>query len=291
MRAPRFFLAAVLCACSSGEEGDDAATSPLEPTGTAGSSGGTGAAPVGGAAGNAGAPGGGTPSGGSPGAGAPAAAGAAGTSAAPSDAPAEPPPPTGPLPDLTLDAGYLIDTTIEDRIETDDQCLLDEGCVTGLGERRVVRFGSRMGNLGTAPLELGAPGGGNPAWNLDSCHEAYELTGFARYELVDAATGQVVLTGAKNGYCIRDSEPWPVDVANINCYSYECGGQGITPGCADNYGSELECQWIDITGVAAGSYTLQVVINANRAVPELDYTNNGVNVNLQISDTGVVVLR
>jgi hypothetical protein len=195
------------------------------------------------------------------------------------------------LPDLVLDAAYLVDTTVEDRIETDDQCLMNEGCVTGLGERRVVRFGSRMGNLGTAAFDLGSPGTDNPYWTRDSCHEAYELVGFAHYELLDVATGQVVLTGAKNGYCVRDSEPWELDVPNLDCYSYDCAGQGITPGCADNYGSELLCQWIDITDVAPGTYTMRVAVNYSRAVPELDYSNNGVDVSLQITDDAVVVAR
>jgi hypothetical protein len=291
MRLRWLFLAAGLCACSSDGNGDAAAAGPsLEPSGQAGSGGAAGAAapntPGAAAAAATAANAGQTGEAG------PSAAGSAGsvTPAGEDTPPLASTPPSGPLPDLILDAAYLIDTTVEDRIETDDQCLMNEGCVTGLGERRVVRFGSRMGNLGTAAFDLGAPGATNPYWTLDSCHEAYELSGFAHYELVDA-TGEVVLTGAKNGYCVRDSEPWELDVANINCYSYDCGGQGITPGCADNYGSELQCQWIDITGVPPGAYTLRVRINASRSIPELDYDNNGVDVSLEISDGAVAVMR
>jgi hypothetical protein len=293
MRASWLFFAG-LCACSS--EGEDAsARAPLEPSGAGGATsfapGAAGQPPSSTNGGTTNPGGGANPNG----AGAGNVAGSGSIPGSAGGANAGPPnpnaPPSGPLPDLQLDAAYLVDTTIEDRIETDDQCLMNEGCVTGLGERRVVRFGSRMGNLGTAPFELGSPQAGNPFWSLDSCHEAYELVGFAHYELLDAATGAVVLTGAKNGYCIRDSEPWQLDVPNVDCYSYNCTGQGITPGCADNYGSELQCQWIDITGVAPGSYTLRVLINASQAIPELDYSNNGVDVSLTISDDAVVVVR
>ena len=51
----------------------------------------------------------------------------------------------GPLPDLVLDAAYLVDTTRFDIQHIDDPCALQQRCATGLGDRRVVRFGSRMG--------------------------------------------------------------------------------------------------------------------------------------------------
>jgi hypothetical protein len=189
---------------------------------------------------------------------------------------------------LVLDAAYLIDTTIADSVDIDDVCLMNEGCVTGLGERRVVRFGSRTGNIGTAELLLGKPEAGNPYWAYDACQDAYELVGFAFYELLDASTGARVLTGVKNGFCIRDSEPWEL-VDGPFCGAFDCNGQGITPGCADNYGSELECQWVDITGVPAGSYALRVTVNASRTIAELDYSNNVVEVKLEILDDAVRV--
>jgi hypothetical protein len=250
--------------------GDDA---PPSTSGGASGSGGTGS-PDDGAAGN------GIPEGGA------AGDGAAGDGPASSDA--GPAVPAGPLPDLVLDAAYLVDTTIEDVVDTDDVCLMNEGCVTGLGERRVVRFGSRTGNIGTADFLLGRPEAGNPFWTYDACQDAYDLVGFAFYELFDA-TGARVLTGVKNGFCIRDSEPWLLE-GGPSCRSFDCNGQGIGQGCADNYGSELQCQWVDITGVPAGTYTLRVTVNANRQIAELDYSNNVVSVNLEILDSSVRVL-
>jgi len=301
MRALGFIVAALGCcsvyACSSDGGDDEDATAPLSPGGASGIAAG-GTASVGAAA-NGGTPPAGTPPGNDGGGNSSGGAASGGTSAggpstggapAGSAGAAPAPVPSGPLPDLVLDAAYLLDTTIEDQIETDDVCLMNEGCVTGLGQRRVVRFGTRTGNLGTAAFLLGSPDESNPLWTFDSCHEAFELVGFARYELLDATTGALVLTGVKQGFCMRDSEPWELE-GGPGCRDYDCTRQGIAQGCADNYGSELQCQWVDITDVPSGAYTLRVVINYSQQMPELDYSNNAVTIDLQITDDAVQVGR
>lgn len=194
-----------------------------------------------------------------------------------------------PLPDLVLDADYLVDTTVLDTVTVDDMCLLAEGCVTGLGERRVVRFGSRTGNLGTGDFMLGAAQAGNPLWTRNSCRDSYDLVGFARYALVDRATNAEVVTGAKNGFCIADADHY--GESSGFCDVYDCENQGISSGCADNYGSELECQWVDITGIAPGAYELRVTINADRSVAETSYDNNVVRVQLDIGEDELGVTR
>jgi len=196
----------------------------------------------------------------------------------------------GPLPDLVLDGAYLLDTTVMDRVTVDNMCLLQEGCVTGLGERKVVRFGSRTGNLGSADFRLGAPALGNPLWTRNTCRESYDLVGFARYALIDRATGETVVAGAKNGFCIADADQWKSEAFGL-CNVYDCDEQGISQGCADNYGSDLECQWVDVTDVPSGAYELQVTINADRNVAELDYANNVVRVQLEIEGDELSVER
>jgi hypothetical protein len=193
------------------------------------------------------------------------------------------------LPDLVLDADYLVDTTVLDTVSIDNMCLLTEGCVTGVGERRVVRFGSRTGNVGSADFVLGAAREGNPLWTHNTCRDSYDLVGFARYTLVDRATNEEVVAGAKNGFCIADADHYTEDFGFCNVY--DCEHQGIGQGCADNYGSELECQWVDITGVPPGAYELSVTINAERSVPELSYENNVVRVQLEIGENDLVVAR
>jgi hypothetical protein len=57
----------------------------------------------------------------------------------------------------------------------------------------------------------------------------------------------------------------------------ERGGSG---GYADTYAVGLPCQWIDITGVPPGDYTLRILLNQPRAdsllppLVERDYGNN-----------------
>jgi hypothetical protein len=192
------------------------------------------------------------------------------------------------LPDLVLDRAYLLDTTRFEAQRIDDPCAVQHGCATGLGERQVVRFGSRMGNLGNADFVLGAPSEGNPPWSLDSCGGGFSLPGFARYQLRDAE-GRQVLQGSKSQFCITDAEEWIPD-SGANCQTFSCGRQGIAPGCADNYGIDLPCQWLDITDVAPGDYELQITVNAARSVAELDYANNTATLLLRVSEAGGAVL-
>jgi hypothetical protein len=198
--------------------------------------------------------------------------------------------PMGPLPDLVLDAAYLLDTTALDVVTVDDPCSLQEQCVTGLGERRVVRFGSRMGNIGRADFVLGDPDQDNPLWTFDSCQMSFNLVGFSRYELRDAASGELVLRGTKRGFCISDPEQWILESGAI-CEQYDCNHQGISPGCADNYGSSLPCQWVDVTDVPSGKYELQVGVNSDHQVLEQNYANNVVTLRIQLTDDELQVER
>ncbi|HEU4577949.1 MAG TPA: lysyl oxidase family protein [Polyangiaceae bacterium] len=189
-----------------------------------------------------------------------------------------------PLPDLVLDEAYLLDSTRFDIQNIQDPCAVQQGCATGLGERRVVRFGSRMGNVGQADFLLGAPEQQNPLWTQDSCGMRFSLAGFARYELRDAS-GQLVLTGTKNEFCMTDAEEW-IPESGAQCHKYTCKNQGIVPGCADNYGTDLPCQWLDVTDVPAGEYELSVTVNAAHAIAEQDYANNNVKLRLRIGANG-----
>jgi hypothetical protein len=199
--------------------------------------------------------------------------------------------PLRPLPDLVLDKAYLLETAAQDFVEVDDSCLFSELCVTGLGTRRVVRFGTRTGNIGTADLVVGKPDRDNPLWEYDTCAEAYHLEGYARYDLLAEPSGEAVLLGAKNGFCMRDSEVYDQSLVKKDCQQYACEDQGISIGCADNYVAGLECQWVDITGVRDGDYQIRVQINADSKLEELDYSNNTGFISIRILDGDVIVLR
>ncbi|KAF0309516.1 Lysyl oxidase 3A [Amphibalanus amphitrite] len=67
--------------------------------------------------------------------------------------------------------------------------------------------------------------------------------------------------------------------------------QGIRAGCADIYGSYIDCQWIDVTDIRSGKYVLRVRINADRKVPEVSFDDNQVicSVDLNLEDETVRV--
>ncbi len=55
---------------------------------------------------------------------------------------------------------------------------------------------------------------------------------------------------------------------------FTCKKQGITAGWADVYGSHLDCQWLDVTGVAPGTYWLRVSVDTIDQFPETDEGDN-----------------
>ena len=110
---------------------------------------------------------------------------------------------------------------------------------------------------------------GNPLFEYSDCHEHHHFAGYASYELVGA--DGVVVTGHKQAFCLLDSIQRDLSVQGPR---YSCTNQGITAGWADSYPAFLPCQWIDITGVTPGAYTLRITVNPMRVFEEADYTNN-----------------
>jgi hypothetical protein len=132
-------------------------------------------------------------------------------------------------------------------------------------------------------LTLGVPSNHPDLFHFSDCHNHYHIEGYATYELTDDQG--VVATGHKQAFCLLDwdSWAWPGDQEH-----YTCSNQGISRGWYDEYYAYwlndsylgLDCQWIDITDVEPGTYTLRVAVNppaADTSVPPLverDYTNN-----------------
>jgi hypothetical protein len=55
---------------------------------------------------------------------------------------------------------------------------------------------------------------------------------------------------------------------------YDCEFQGLQVGYADLYPAELDCQWIDVTDLPPGDYTLHVLFNPENLLADDDPTNN-----------------
>jgi hypothetical protein len=176
------------------------------------------------------------------------------------------------LPDLTPIAANMDGTVIVEDMNFDiDACELVEQCIGAAGSRRLLRFTTSVGNIGNADLDLGPvppPGVSSGIFIWSECHMHHHVMGFADYTLTDA-TG-VVTTGHKQGFCVEDDEQLePLEPAH-----YTCTFQGISVGWADVYDRGLPCQWIDVTDVPSGTYTLSVTIDASGLLPDSNPDNN-----------------
>lgn len=193
-------------------------------------------------------------------------------------------------PDLIVDRDYLAETAVIDHIDVDDPCLIEERCVGGVGRRRILRFGTRIANVGNVDLRLGRPEEGNPLWDWDECHGHYHFDAYAIYDLVDVASGERLPIGAKAGFSVIDIGVYDPEIAVDGCRGYNGRNQGITAGCQDTYGRHLQCQWVDVTDVPDGLYDLVVTTNPERRFAELDHGNNAASVRVRLQGDGVVVL-
>jgi Lysyl oxidase len=184
-----------------------------------------------------------------------------------------PPPDALLLPDLSLVGALMTNTTlIMNDTFTSTSCEFVEQCIGDVGTRRLLKFDTVTQNLGTADLVVGVPppmGISVPPFEWSSCHGHHHFTGYATYELLDGDS--VVVAGHKQAFCILDTMRVTPGAPS---QGYNCTNQGMSRGWADVYGRGLPCQWIDITDVAAGTYTLRVRINPEGKLIESDYTNN-----------------
>ncbi|EYF08912.1 lysyl oxidase family protein [Chondromyces apiculatus] len=189
------------------------------------------------------------------------------------------------LPDLTIDQARVASTLSFSQVNADsDPCLVSEDCLAGPGLRNVLRFSSRTQNVGAADFVIGSPNG-NPDFHYDQCHGHYHYQQYAEYRLIDPSNNNVVLTGKKQGFSIIDMGRIDPDDPNTPTTSkYNGAFQGIQRGWWDEYGAGLQCQWIDVTGVPAGDYILEVEVNPERRIGETSYDNNVASVPVTLPD-------
>lgn len=193
-------------------------------------------------------------------------------------------------PDLVVDRDYLAETAVIDFLDVDDPCLIEERCVGGVGRRKILRFGTRIANVGNVDLRLGRPEEGNPLWDWDQCHGHYHFDAYAIYDLIDVATGERLPIGAKAGFSVIDIGVYDPEIAVDGCRGYNARNQGITAGCQDTYGRHLQCQWVDVTDVPDGIYDLVVTTNPEGRFAELNHENNAAAVRVRLVGDAVVIL-
>ncbi len=182
--------------------------------------------------------------------------------------------PGAPCPDLIIDEDDLrASTVIDTRTFAATDCAVVEGCITQTGTRRLLRFDTATANVGTGDLVLGNPTAG-VCFEWSQCHQHYHFLGFSQYTLYQSDGTTVAATGHKQSFCLEDVEQYPPDPAPDPATPFTCMSQGLHVGWEDVYPSDIDCQWVDITGVPAGSYLLKVAINTAGYLPESNYTND-----------------
>jgi hypothetical protein len=156
-------------------------------------------------------------------------------------------------------------------------CSVQEGGVTP-GVHRLIRFTVMTPNIGDTDINLGDPNvhvaAGDGLYEFATCHNHYHFRHYAKYELIDRATG-FVWRAAKRGFCMLDTDPNPATFGQPprNPRFRSCGlvgvpgNQGISSGWADTYRFFLGGQYFILDGgdgqppVPPGVYTIRITVN------------------------------
>jgi hypothetical protein len=182
-------------------------------------------------------------------------------------------------PDLIVWRDAIVPYLDEAEFSAED-CEVQEGTIEA-GAHTLLRFDTETRNIGGADLVMPSPEG-NPDFEFQECHGHFHFKGFAAYRLLDRQ-GQPVVLGRKVSFCLLDVRRWDLDAAPHA--RFDCDTQGIQAGWADIYDGGLPGQWIDVTGIPDGHYTLEVTLNPERKLLEADYTNNTEQVAIELSST------
>jgi Subtilase family/Lysyl oxidase/Calx-beta domain/Ca-dependent carbohydrate-binding module xylan-binding len=184
---------------------------------------------------------------------------------------------------------------------------------TEIPGRRLMRFSTEVANRGAGPLELwgGATSGttqevfqriyqpnnsyrdrlaGNFVYHADHGHVHFE--GFATYNLRNSS-GSIVASGGKTSFClINIRQPYPDVTATADVVhgrgGTSCGQiQGLSAGYSDVYSASLDGQWIDITNVPNGTYSLEMTADPDNRILEIDESNNVASISVTIQNGSV----
>jgi hypothetical protein len=181
------------------------------------------------------------------------------------------------LPDLIVLEDVLRNSLEPDVLINDDECYVEEGCIKGFGNRYILRFTTHIKNIGSADYFIGQtpanPSTPSDQFIWDPCHNHWHYRGYAEYVLFDS-NGTLIPIGSKNGFCVLDLE-----CSDGGDGKFTCSNMGITAQCGDIYDAALPCQWVDLTDIPAGFYTLVVRVNWDKSPDitgryEATYENN-----------------
>jgi uncharacterized repeat protein (TIGR01451 family) len=123
-------------------------------------------------------------------------------------------------------------------------------------------------------------------------HNHWHVQNLESYELDRADNGVKVGTGAKTGFCFYDTTAYNLGLpgAPQSPVFTNCGipsdltiRMGLSVGWGDKYSWYLVGQYIDITGLSAGSYVLKATADASNWFAESNDANNSTFVPVQLT--------
>jgi len=188
-------------------------------------------------------------------------------------------------PDLRIDENLIKTSLHLDSLTNTSACTIQEGCLVGYGKRYILRFSTRIDNIGNMDYFIGqtpaSTTAGSTQFIWDPCHNHWHYVGYAEYLLFDSQ-GNQLQAGFKNGFCVLD-----LYCQGGGTAKFSCSNMGITAGCSDEYSSGLSCQWLDITNVDTGNYVMVVRVNWDQSPDvlgnyETTYANNWAQVCIRV---------
>ncbi|MFC9245128.1 lysyl oxidase family protein [Streptomyces sp. NPDC057136] len=127
---------------------------------------------------------------------------------------------------------------------------------------------------------------GTMEWDPRPGHEHWHFTDFASYRLLKADKKEKVRSG-KEAFCLANTDAVDYTVKNANWHpdntdlSTACGQENsisvrevLDVGSGDTYTQDLPGQSFDITGLANGTYYIQVLANPENRLKETNLKNN-----------------
>jgi hypothetical protein len=170
-----------------------------------------------------------------------------------------------PQPDLTLALPANFKPRFEYHLFSEEDCLLQK-CVSGPGPRRLLRFPLDVVNRGEGHMIIALRDA--PGVRRVACDGSVFLDDFLRYELIDAegarrarGSGSVSVACRVDEFA-QSTSPFDCEVLGLEAHSFRA------------YASDAECQWVDVTTLPAGAYTLRLSVNADSSLAEQDFGNN-----------------
>ncbi|WP_369241433.1 lysyl oxidase family protein [Streptomyces sp. R21] len=137
-----------------------------------------------------------------------------------------------------------------------------------------------------AGKQVGYTPSGTMEWDPRVGHEHWHFTDFASYRLLNADQTQQERSG-KEAFCLANTDAIDYTVKNANWHPYNtdlstaCGERNsisvrevLDVGSGDTYTQYRPGQSFDITGLANGTYYIEVIANPEKRLQETNLNNN-----------------